>query len=85
MSYIKKKLMRPSAEQIERLREELHRRISIEELESSGRWGALEDIVNLLEIERGTFHRLWIAPLLDAGLSLEAATACIVQSYFQPN
>jgi len=85
MSYIKKKLMQPSAGQIERLREELHRRVSIEELESSGRWGALEDIVNLLEIERGTFHRLWIVPLLDAGLSLEAATACIVQSYFQPN
>ena len=85
MSYIKKKLMRPSAEQIERLREELHRRISIEELESSGRLGALDYIANLLEIERATFHRLWIVPLLDAGLSLEAATACIVQSYFQPN
>ena len=85
MSYIKKKLMRPSAEQIERLREELHRRISIEELESSGRWGASDRIVNLLEIEPATFHRLWIVPLLDAGLSLEAATACIVQSYFQPN
>jgi hypothetical protein len=84
MSYIKKKLMRPSAEQIERLREELHRRISIEELKS-GRLGALDYIVNLLEIERATFHRLWIVPLLDAGLSLEAATACIVQSYFQPN
>ena len=84
MSYIKKKLMRPSAEQIERLREELHRRISIEELESR-RLGALDYIVNLLEIERATFHRLWIVPLLDAGLSLEAATACIVQSYFQPN
>jgi hypothetical protein len=85
MSYIKKRLMWPSAEQIERLREELHRRISIEELESSGRLGAFEYIVNLLEIERATFHRLWIVPLLDAGLSLEAATACIVQSYFQPN
>jgi hypothetical protein len=85
MSYIKKKLMQPSPGQIERLREELHRRISIEELESSGRLGALDYIVNLLEIERATFHRLWIVPLLDAGLSLEAATACIVQSYFHPN
>lgn len=85
MSYTKKKVMRPSAEQIERLREELHKRISIEELESSGRLKALDCIVNLLDIERATFHRLWIVPLLDAGLSLEAATACIVQSYFQPN
>jgi hypothetical protein len=85
MSYIKKKLMRPNAEQIERLREKLHRRISLEELESSGRSGALDCIINLLDIERATFHRLWIVPLLDAGLSLEAATACIVQSYVQPN
>ena len=84
MTYREKKLMRASAEQIERLREELHRRVSIEELES-GRLGALDCIVNLLDIERATFHRLWIVPLLDAGLSLEAATACIVQSYFQPN
>ena len=85
MSYPKKKVMRPSAEQIEQLREELHRRISIEEVESSWRLKSSDRIVNLLEIEPVTFHRLWIVPLLDAGLSLEAATACIVQSYFQPN
>ena len=85
MSYPKKKVMRPGPEQIERLREKLHLRISLEELESSGRLGALDFIVNLLGIERATLHRLWIVPLLDAGLSLEGATACILQSYFQPN
>ena len=77
--------MWPSAEQIEQLREELHRRISIEEFESSRRLEASEHIVNLLKIEPATFHQLWIVPLLDVGLSLEEATACIVQSYFQPN
>ena len=85
MRYPEKKALWPSAEQIEQLREELHRRISIEEIESSRRLEASDCIVNLLEIEPATFHRLWIAPLLDAGLSLEAATAGIVQSYFQPN
>jgi len=85
MSYTEKKTMWPSAEQMERLREELHRRISIEEVESSRRLEASDRILNLLEIEPATFHRLWIVPLLDAGLSLEAATACVVQSYLQPS
>ena len=85
MSSTEKKFMRSSSEQIERLREELRRRLSIEELESSWRLESLDYVVNLLEIEPATFHRLWIVPLLNAGLSVEAATACIVQSYFQPN
>ena len=85
MSDTERKAIWPSAEQIERLREELHRRISIEEVEPSWRLEASDRILDLLDIEPATFHRLWMAPLLDAGLSLEAATACIVQSYFQPN
>lgn len=85
MRYPEKKVMWPSAEQIKQLREELHRRISIEDVESSRRLEASDHIVNLLKIEPAAFHRLWILPLLDAGLSLEAATACIVQSYIQPN
>ena len=85
MSYPKKQRMKVSAKRIERLREELQRRISIEEHGFSWRSEALDCIVNLLEIEPTTFHRLWIVPLLDAGLSLDVATACIVQSYVQPN
>lgn len=84
MSYTEKKIMRPSTEQIERLREELHKRLSIEELIVL-RLEALDCVVNMLDIEPVTFYRLWIAPLLDAGLSFEAATSCIVQCYFQPN
>ena len=85
MSYIEKKVMRPSVKQIEKLHEELDRRISIKDLKSPSRGEAFECIIALLELEPATFHRLWIVPLLDAGLSLEAAIACIVQSYFQPN
>lgn len=85
MSYPKKRTTRVSTKRIKQLREELHRRISIEQLGSSWRSEALDCIVKLLEIEPTTFHRLWIVPLLDAGLSLDVATACIVQSYVQPN
>lgn len=85
MSYPEKPIVRVSAKQIEQLREELHRRILIDELRSSWRSEALDCIVNLLESEPTTFHRLWIVPLLEAGLDLDVATACIVQSCVKPN
>lgn len=85
MCYTKKKVVRASSKRIDQLRETLQKRISIEELGSSVRSEALDCIVNLLEIEPTTFHQVWITPLLDAGLSLEVATACIIQSYVQPN
>jgi hypothetical protein len=81
----KDKAFWPSASQIEKLREELRKRISHEELDSSWRLEALDRIVSDLQMEPATFHRLWIQPLLEAGLSLEAAIAGIAQSHFQPN
>ena len=75
----------PSAEQMQELRTELHRRISNEELESSWRLEGLDRLISLLQMEPSTFHRQWIVPLLDAGLSPEVATIFIVQSYLQPN
>lgn len=81
----KDKAFWPSAPQIEKLREELHRRIAHEELESLWRLEALDHIFNDLQMEPATFQRLWIQPLLDAGLSLEVAIAGITQSHFQPN
>ena len=80
MSFAEKKGMRPTPEQIEQLREELRKRISLKEHQSSNL-----KALDLWELEPATFHRLWIAPLLDAGLSLEAAAVCIVQSYLPPN
>jgi hypothetical protein len=79
MSFAEKKGMRPTPEQIEQFREELRRRISPEHQSSDLK------ALDLWELEPATFHRLWIAPLLDAGLSLEAAAVCIVQSYLPPN
>ena len=81
----KDKAFWPSAPQIEKLREELRRRIAHEELESLWRLEALDRIFNDLQMEPATFQRLWIQPLLDAGLSLEVAIAGITQSHFQPN
>jgi hypothetical protein len=81
----KDKAFWPSAPQIEKLREELRRRISHEELESLWRLEALDRIFTDLQMEPATFQRLWIQPLLDAGLSLEVAIASIAQSHFQPN
>jgi len=80
MSDTEKKFAPPPIEQIEQLREELRRRMSLKEHQSSSL-----KALDLWELEPATFHRLWIAPLLDAGLSLEAAAVCIVQSYLPPN
>ena len=79
MSFAEKKGMRPTPEQIEQLREELRRRMSLKDQSTDLK------ALDLWELEPATFHRLWIAPLLDAGLSLEAAAVCIVQSYLPPN
>jgi len=75
----------PSAEQIERLREKLHDRIAHEELESSLRLEGLDRLLVLLQMEPTAFHRLWVQPLLAAGVTMEVAIACITASYFLPN
>jgi len=75
----------PSAEQIERLRKTLHDRIAHEELESSWRLEALDRLIVVLQMEPTAFHRLWVQPLLAAGVTMEVAIACITASYFLPN
>ena len=74
-----------SPERLEKLREELRKRISREELEYSWRLEALDRIITFLQVDPKNFHRLWIKPLLAAGASLEVAIACIADSHFQPN
>jgi hypothetical protein len=81
----KLKVSWPSAEQMERLREELHKRLVREELEYSWRLEAMDRIVTLSQVDPTTLHRLWIEPLLVAGASLEVAISCITDSHFQPN
>jgi len=74
-----------SSKQMEQLRKELHERISREELGHGWQLEALDRIITVSEMNPVAFHRVWIQPLLTAGLSLEAAIAHIVASYFQPN
>src|ERR1700740_2057709 len=67
----------PSAEQIERLREKLHNRIAHEEIESSRRLEALDNLIAILQMEPTSFHQHWVQPLLTAGATMEVAIACI--------
>ena len=75
----------PNSEQIEKLREELRRRLSNEEVEYAWRLEVLQRIIAVLQVDPLTFHRLWIQPLLAAGVRLDVAIACVADSIFQPN
>ena len=75
----------PTQENMEKLREKLREKIAREEFEYSWRLEALNRIISVLQVEPATFHRLWIQPLLAAGVSLEVAIACVAQSIFLPN
>jgi hypothetical protein len=72
-------------EQLDALREELHRRIALEELENSWRMEGLDRIIALFQMDPAAFHREWVQPLLAAGASVEVAYACIAESCFRPN
>jgi hypothetical protein len=75
----------PSQEQAEELRKELRRKIACEDVACSWQLEALDRLIVLSQMDPLHFHKLWIMPLLDAGVSVEAVTGCIVQSYLQPN
>lgn len=75
----------PSPEQLEAAREQLRKRIMYEELKSELRLEATDRLMMLLKIDRETFHRMWIQPLLAVGATLDEALACIAQSHVQPN
>ena len=74
-----------SYKQMEQFRRRLGQRISREELGHARQLEALDRIFTVSQMNPTGFHRIWIQPLLAAGLSLEAAIAHIVTSYFQPN
>lgn len=86
MKTIDKKCLFPASdEQMEELRRELRERISCEEFKPFERLAALEEIVKYSRVDSAAFYRLWIRPMLAAGLNLEVAIARVVDSYFQPN
>ena len=80
-----RELISLSSKQMEQLRKELRVRISREELGQARRVEALDRIFKVSQTNPTAFHRVWIQPLLGAGLSLEGAIDHIFASYFQPN
>ena len=74
-----------SNELLEELRKGLRDRISLEELECALRFEALVRIFSVSQADPVAFYRVWIQPLLAAGLSREVAIACITDSCLWPN
>lgn len=74
----------PSDEQVEKAREELRKRIIDEQLEPARR-EAMNGLIIHLKVDAKNFRRLWIQPLMEAGVTLDVALACIAQSCFRPN
>jgi hypothetical protein len=74
-----------SSRQMKQLRKQLRERLSREELGHAWQLEALDRIFMVSQLDPAAFHRIWIQPLLAAGLSLEEAIAHIVASYFEPN
>jgi len=75
----------PTAEQVEKARAELRKRLQDEDLERALRRHAVNGLMKLLKVDRENFLKLWIEPLMTAGASLDIALSCIAQSQFQPN
>ena len=71
-----------NAEQTQKLRKALHKRLSHGELDSSCR---LDALTSALQMDPVTLHVCWIQPLLDVGVSLEAAITCIAEAHLLPN
>jgi hypothetical protein len=80
-----RELISLSSKHMEQLRKELRVRISREDLGHARQLEALDCIFTVSQTNAKVFNRLWIEPLLAAGLSLEAAIGHIFASYFQPN
>jgi hypothetical protein len=75
----------PNAGQLETAREELRKRLMLEELDCVLRFEAVGRLMSDLKVDPESFLRLWVQPLLAVGATLEVALVCIAQSHFQPN
>ena len=74
----------PTAEQLEKAREELRNRITDAELECTRR-EAVNGLSIHLKVDAESLRRFWIRPLIEAGATMDMALASIAQSCFQPN
>jgi hypothetical protein len=65
--------------------EEFRERLNREDLERRWQLEALDHLFTEVEDHPDSFHRLWIQPLVAAGLTLESALALLIESRFRPN
>jgi len=65
--------------------EEFRERLNREDLERSWKLEALDHLFTEVEDHPESFHRLWIQPLVAAGLTLESALALLIEGRFLPN
>lgn len=65
--------------------EEFRERLTREDLERRWQLEALDHLFSETESQPEQFHRLWLQPLVTAGLSIESAIALVVESRFRPN
>lgn len=65
--------------------EEFRERLTREDLERRWKLEALDHLFGEAEDQPEKFHRLWLQPLISAGLSVDSAIALVVESRFRPN
>jgi hypothetical protein len=65
--------------------EEYRERLNREDLERLWKLEALDCLFTEAEDQPESFHRLWIQPLVAAGVSLESALALVIECRFLPN
>jgi hypothetical protein len=65
--------------------EEFRERLNREDLERRWQLEALDYLFNETKGHPDSFRRLWIEPLVAAGLSIESALALLIESHFRPN
>jgi len=75
----------PELEQLEKTREELRKKLLHEELECALRLEIVDRLMTDLKVDPTSFRKLWIQPLIAAGVTLDVALLCIAQSHHQPN
>ena len=65
--------------------EEFRERVNREDLERRWQLEALDHLFTEVEEHPDSFHRLWVQPLVNSGLSVESALALLIESHFRPN
>ncbi len=65
--------------------EEFRERLTREDLERRWQLEALDHLFTEFEEHPERFHKLWVKPLITAGVSLESALNLVVEAHFRPN